>query len=243
MPRGIVSSTLRSADRLSIARFHTEPPEGLSWARNLRQFATASASLPDNARLLAMLSVAFRDAGNGCFESKYQYNFWCPLSAIPLADTDGNPATEPDLLWTPVVVPTPNHPEYPAAHGCASGAVMEAVRSFYETKNVSFDFNSMATGTTHHFDLTDDLVHEIRDARVWGGHALPLLGQRRCRAGQGSRQVGREEPLPPGRLKACRRRAARADPITDARSTRPAGRRATGSPPADAQVGFRPATK
>ena len=46
---------------------------------------------------------------------------------------------------------------------------MEVVRSFYETKNVSFDFDSMATGTTHHFDLTDDLVHEIRDARVWGG--------------------------------------------------------------------------
>ena len=80
MPRGSVSSTLRSAEQTSIARFHTEPPEGF-WARNLRQFATASASLPDNARLLAMLSVAFRDAGNGCFESKYQYNFWRPLSA------------------------------------------------------------------------------------------------------------------------------------------------------------------
>jgi hypothetical protein len=160
-------STQRTAAQTEIARFHTEPPEGF-WARNLRQFAMASPSLADNARLLAMLSVAFRDSSGGCFESKYQYNFWRPLSAIPLADTDGNPATDLDPQWTPVV-PSPNHPEYPAAHGCASGAVMETVRAFYGTKNVSFDFNSAVTATTHHFDRTDDLLKEVKDARVWGG--------------------------------------------------------------------------
>jgi hypothetical protein len=160
-------STQRTTAQTEIARFHTEPPEGF-WARNLRQFAMASPSLADNARLLAMLSVAFRDAGSGCFESKYHYNFWRPLSAIPLADTDGNPATDADPHWTPVV-PSPNHPEYPAAHGCASGAVMETVRAFYGTKSVSFDFNSAVTATTHHYDRTDDLLKEVKDARVWGG--------------------------------------------------------------------------
>ena len=163
---GAVSSQ-RTAAQTEIARFHTEPPESF-WARNLRQFAMASPSLADNARLLAMLSVAFRDGGSGCFESKYNYNFWRPLSAIPLADTDGNPATEADPQWAPVV-PTPNHPEYPAAHGCASGAVVETVRAFYGTKNVSFDFTSTVTGTTHHYDRTDDLLKEVKDARVWGG--------------------------------------------------------------------------
>jgi hypothetical protein len=164
---GGAASARRSEEQTEIARFHTEPPEAF-WARNLRQFATASPNLPDNARLLAMLSVAFRDAGGGCFESKYHYNFWRPLSAIPLADTDGNPATEADPLWTPVV-PTPNHPEYPAAHGCASGSTMEVLRTFYGTKNVSFDFSSAVTGTTHHYERTDDLVQEVRNARVWGG--------------------------------------------------------------------------
>jgi hypothetical protein len=164
---GGATSTRRSPAQTEIARFHTEPPEGF-WARNLRQFATASPNLPENARLLGMLSVAYRDAIGGCFESKYLYNFWRPLSAIPLADTDENPATEADPSWTPVV-PTPNHPEYPAAHGCASSALMEVVRTFYGTKHVIFDFNSTVTGTTHHFERTDDMVQEIGNARVWGG--------------------------------------------------------------------------
>lgn len=164
---GGAASPQRTAAQTEIARFHTEPPEGF-WARNLRLFAMASPSLADNARFLAMLSVAFRDAAGGCFESKYRYNFWRPFSAIQLADTDGNPATEADPQWTPVV-PSPNHPEYPAAHGCASGAVAETVRTFYGTKNVSFDFSSAVTGTTHHYDRTDDLLKEVKDARVWGG--------------------------------------------------------------------------
>ena len=156
-----------SAAQQDIARFHTEPPGGF-WARNLRQFATASPNLAENARLLAMLWTAQADAGSACFESKYYYKRWRPTSAIRLADTDGNSATEVDVTWEPWLA-TPNHPEYPAAHGCASASVMEVVRSVYGTKNVVFDFTSTVTGTTHHFERTDDLLHEVRDARVWGG--------------------------------------------------------------------------
>jgi hypothetical protein len=161
-------SAVRTAAQTETARFHTENPN-LFWNRNLRQFIDAGDDLADSARVGAMLWTVYQDAANGCFESKYHYNFWRPVSAINFADTDGNPATTSDPAWTPHV-PTPNHPEYPAAHGCVSGSLMETLRTIYGTKKVHFDFTSGVPGTVvHHFDSTDRFVHEIWDARVWGG--------------------------------------------------------------------------
>jgi hypothetical protein len=161
------TSTLRTAEQSEVARFFTEPPPPWQW-RNRARFATASPNLADNARITALFAVASTDAVAACFETKYHYNFWRPTSAIRLADTDGNPATEADAGWTPFVA-TPNHPEYPAAHGCDDGASAEVIRSFYGTKNVRFAFDSTVTGTTHLYDSTDDLVRDTRNARVWGG--------------------------------------------------------------------------
>ncbi|MEO6408351.1 MAG: vanadium-dependent haloperoxidase [Burkholderiaceae bacterium] len=161
------SSITRTVGQTEVARFHTENPNTF-WARNLRQFATASTNLAENARLAAMLWTAYQDAISGCFESKYHYNFWRPTSAIRLASTDGNAATIEDATWTPVVG-TPNHPEYPAAHGCGSGAVTEVLRDHYATKKIVFSFDSSVTGTTHPFERSDDLVKEVMNARVWGG--------------------------------------------------------------------------
>lgn len=161
------TSTVRTAEQTEVARFFTEPPGPWNW-RNRVRFATASPDLADNARITAMLEVAIVDALGACFETKYHYHYWRPTSAIRMADTDANPATEADPAWTPHV-PTPNHPEYPAAHGCNDGAIAEVIRGFYGTKKVRFAFDSTVTGTTHHYDSTDDLVHDSRNGRVWGG--------------------------------------------------------------------------
>ena len=74
-----------------------------------------------NARLLAQLNVAIADAAIACFEAKYTYVFWRPVTAIPLAATDGNPRTTEDPAWMPLFA-TPAHPEYPSAHSCLSAA-------------------------------------------------------------------------------------------------------------------------
>jgi hypothetical protein len=160
-------SALRTPAQLETARFHAESP-AVGPPRNLRRLATSQDALADNARLLAMLTVAFADAGIACFDTKYHYLFWRPQSAIPLADTDGNPATEADAAWTPVV-PTPNHPEYPAGHGCATSAIAETMRGFFGTKKIAFEWDSTVTNTTRQYASTDDLLHEVVDARVYGG--------------------------------------------------------------------------
>ncbi len=167
---GVASSSTRTAVQTDTARFHTEPPPRF-WTRNTRQFALGPAALAESARLMAMLWVAQADVTVACFEAKYFYHAWRPTSAITLADTDGNANTAPDLTWAPVV-PTPNHPEYPAAHSCNGAAVAEVLRVFYGTRQVSFTFDSQAAGLTSNrrdYAGVDAMAEELQVARIWGG--------------------------------------------------------------------------
>jgi hypothetical protein len=165
--RGGATSSVRTAAQLEAARFHTEPPPRF-WPRNLRRLAMTSGELVDQARLLAMLFTVQADATIACFESKYAYDYWRPLSAIPLADQDGNAATDPDPTWVPVLA-TPNHPEYPAAHACTASAVAETMRAYFGTAQIEFSFDSAVTGSTHRFTSLGGFVEEIRGARIDGG--------------------------------------------------------------------------
>jgi len=90
------------------------------------------------------------------------------VTAIRAADTDGNPSTVADSGWTPVAT-TPNHPEYPSAHGFLTGSYIEAVRHFFGTKHLTFTVTSTVTGTSRTFHNTDDLIDEVIEARIWGG--------------------------------------------------------------------------
>lgn len=164
---GGTTSALRSAAQLEAARFHTDPP-GIVQPRNYRSFAMDSRSLADNARTAALIWVAQADAVIACFETKYFYDFWRPVSAITLADTDGNAATTKDAAWTPVV-PTPNHPEYPSAHMCTNGAGMAALKAAFGTGQIAFSYNSTVTSTVRQYATPDDFLNEVILARIHGG--------------------------------------------------------------------------
>lgn len=160
-------STGRSAEQLEMARFHTEPPPFFV-TRNFGWFARTTASTANAARLLAQLYVTSADAIDACFEAKYFYERWRPQSAINLADTDGNAMTDADTAWTPAL-PTPPHPEYPAAHGCTAGSFTEVLRQYFGTKSVSFTWDSKASGTTRSYATTDAFIDEVKAARIYGG--------------------------------------------------------------------------
>ena len=163
---GAVSAT-RTAEQFETARFHTEPPP-IFLTRNFGRFARTTDNVADAARLMAVIYVGYADAIDACFEAKYFYEAWRPQSAIPLADTDNNAATVADAAWTPSV-PTPNHPEYPAAHSCTAGALGELLRLYYGTDRVIFNFDSTVTGTTRTYATTDALAEESKVARIYGG--------------------------------------------------------------------------
>ena len=75
-----------------------------------------------SARTFAVLNASAADAAISCWRAKFDFAFWRPITAIQLADTDGNPATVADPGWTPLIV-TPPYPEYPSGHACLVGAV------------------------------------------------------------------------------------------------------------------------
>jgi hypothetical protein len=77
-------------------------------------------------------------------------------------------ATIADPDWIPLD-PTPGHPEYPAAHGCGTEALMDALTAFFETDEVPYQVSSAVTGTTHQFASFEDVVTEVDSARVFGG--------------------------------------------------------------------------
>ena len=47
-----------------------------------------------------MENLSGADAAINCWNDKYYWDFWRPWNAIPRAEEDGNPATEPDAGWT-----------------------------------------------------------------------------------------------------------------------------------------------
>jgi hypothetical protein len=164
---GGATSATRTAGWFEVARLHTESPATFL-PRNYRAFAMDGKPIADNARVMAMLWVAMADATIACFETKYFYAFWRPVSAITLADTDGNPATDPDPAWTPSL-PTPNHPEYPSAHLCVNGAAAIAMRHFFDTHLINYSFGSTVTGSVRQYPGPDAFLAETTEARIMGG--------------------------------------------------------------------------
>ena len=182
-------STKRTADQTATGRFYT--------ANVIRQFnrlardiaGSRSLGLLETARLAAMIDVVGADAGISVLNAKYHYLFWRPVTAIdppsvkPDGDgfgpvpgyDDGNPATAEQVGWRPLIA-TPNHPEYPAAHGTITSSIAEVLTAYLGTNRIDvdvhgFDFAGAAGNldAIHHFDSAHDLRKEVINARLWGG--------------------------------------------------------------------------
>ncbi len=165
---GAIDSTVRTPEQTEIGLFWTDHA-GLQYGRAFRALVIArDLDVSDSARLLATLYVTAADAAIGCWDGKYHYSFWRPVTAIRNGGIDGNPDTAPDATWTPLGT-TPNHPEYPAAHGCVTGSIANALKNFFENPNVTLVVTSSVTNTTHTFANTRDLEAEVENARIYAG--------------------------------------------------------------------------
>ncbi len=123
----------------------------------------------DASRFMAMMSVTYADALIACFDAKYAFAFWRPITAIRAGDTDGNRWTVGDPAWAPLLPATPNHPEYPSAHSCITPAGGLVVAGFLRSGNIDFTVPSLTGLGDRHFDTVWDLQSEVGNARIWGG--------------------------------------------------------------------------
>ena len=69
-------------------------------------------------------------------------------------------------------MPTPNHPEFPAAHACNSAAVGAVLQRVFGGNNLEFSLDSTAAGLVapvRHYRKIDAMVNDLKVARIYGG--------------------------------------------------------------------------
>ena len=188
---GASIGSARSDEQTLVAKF---------WSANIvRQYNRAGRDIVDarglglleTARLAAMINLVGADAQMSTLHAKYHYLFWRPVTAIngsldPTAVTydgfgpvpgydDGNSATVEQAGWRPLLT-TPNHPEYPAAHGTITSAMAQVFSTFLGTNEIDIDIHGFDPAgppgnlnAVRHFGTTRELRHEVINARLWAG--------------------------------------------------------------------------
>jgi hypothetical protein len=162
---GSATSTVRTADQTAMALFFSTNPVPMYHA-TFRKLATdRHLSAAAAARMLVTVDMAGADAMIGCWKDKAYYHFWRPSTAIQLADTDGNPRTEPDPAWTPLIA-NPPYPDHPSGFNCYTGAVMYAAKDFFGRNNIPFVLHNPVTNTDRAYTRFTDVPKDTIEARM-----------------------------------------------------------------------------
>jgi hypothetical protein len=167
---GAINSGVRTPEQTHTAIFWQSTPVA-TWnavARAIVEDPSSSVGLADSARLFAMENLTAADAAINCWNDKYYWDFWRPWNAIPRAAEDGNPATESDSTWTPLIAAP--YPDHPSGHLCLDGAHLRVLRTAFGTDEIGFDVTSVQfPGEIRHYDRFSQALAEITEARIWAG--------------------------------------------------------------------------
>lgn len=175
---GVLNGSGRNADQSQFVLFWAGNTP-LYWNR-IAADLSAQRHLPltQNAHLFALLNVSMADAAIACWDGKYRYVFWRPITAIRNGDADMNPATDPDPTWQPFLDShpiladrgTPAHPEYPSGHSTVSGAAAFILaNAFGENTQFRVTSDALPGVPARSFSSFTQATSEIADARVFGG--------------------------------------------------------------------------
>jgi hypothetical protein len=181
---GASNSTTRTADQTQIGIFwsYDTPAMGTPAVR-FEEVAESIAiqmhnSLTQDARMFGLVNLALGDAGIAAWDTKYTYNRWRPITAIQLADTDGNPATVADRTWTPLGSPgdpgqpsfTPPFPSYVSGHATFGAALFTTLADFYRTDAAHFTLTSdLLPGVTRSYTSFTQAAYENAISRIYLG--------------------------------------------------------------------------
>ena len=162
------TSTTRTADQTVIGKFWA-PPIWNTWNVIAEKAAVAHhTNLERTARLFALLNLSFADSAIAMYDGKYHYQIWRPITAIRLADTDGNPATVADPNWSPLAV-TAADPSYPGAHSTISAAGATVLTAFFGNHDQIHVTSTALPGTVRTFDSYSDVATEAGLSRIFAG--------------------------------------------------------------------------
>jgi hypothetical protein len=175
---GSVNSTERTADQTSTALFFSGNALVQYNAALRDQVSVRHLDIVDAARMFAAIDMSVADVEISVWYAKYVYGFWRPITAINLADTDGNPNTVTDPSWVPLFPTTaggtqggtPPYPEYPSGYNAFNSTVTHGLENLFQTQHLQLTLISTAVpGVQRHYDSGDALCQDVVDARVWLG--------------------------------------------------------------------------
>ena len=175
-------STRRTEEQTLIARFWSDFSYTTSPAGHWNDIARALSlqrklGIAESARLFALLDVTLADTCIAIWNTKYHYNYWRPVTAMQRADEDGNPATEAEKAWQPLLS-TPPHPEYVSGHSGISGAAAEILSLYFGKDSVSFEVDSdTVKDIKRHFTSFEACAQEVARSRVYGGIHFSSAGR------------------------------------------------------------------
>ena len=168
---GALSGSARTADQTDLALFWAGNYQ-IVWNAALRDIATAHVhNIADSARLFALVNLAVADAAITAWDSKLHFHLWRPLTAIQEGDNDGNPQTDGDSSWQPLIV-NPPYPDYTSGANNVTDATTRALALFFGTDEMRFSVtttNPAAVQKTRTFDGFSDAAAEVVVARIWDG--------------------------------------------------------------------------
>jgi hypothetical protein len=131
-----------------------------------------SLSLIETARLFVLMNVSIHDALHTTLTSKFVYGVWRPITAIRQAETDLNPATDPDPMWS-TLIPTPPYPSYAGNMATIGASAARALALAIGTNEVAVTATWRQSGgqpdITHTFATLWEVAQEQADSRIYGG--------------------------------------------------------------------------
>ncbi len=196
---GSLNSSTRTAEQSHVAVFW-QSNAASTWNGVARRFAEERfLDITDSALLFAMVDLTAADAAINCWNDKYYWSFWRPITAIRHADTDGNPATLVDADWRPLFDPsldpaiagvgpaliTAPYPDHPSGHLCFSSSSLHAMQSFFGTDELTFYVTSSRfPGERRYFSRFSDVNTELIEARIWAGLHFRTADEQGAKLGQ-----------------------------------------------------------
>jgi membrane-associated phospholipid phosphatase len=183
------NSRTRSAEQTLIAWFWDDGAGSVTppghWNRIAQAVSRQQRLTPaENARLFALLNISMADAAILCWEGKFAFKYWRPITAIREADRDDNADTTPQRDWNSLLE-TPPFPSYPSGHSTFSGAAATALAHFFGTDAIRFRIDSDGMpGVTRSFAGFWAAAEEAGRSRIYGGIHYEFDNQEGLRTGR-----------------------------------------------------------
>jgi hypothetical protein len=162
---GSATSTDRTAAQTSTALFYSGLANVQLQAMLRDQVTVRDLDIVDAARMFAAANMSAADTIISVWYAKYVYGFWRPSTAINLADTDGNPATDPDPSWVPLRL-DPAYPDYPSGYNGFAAAVTRGLENVFHTRRLQLTVISTAVPDVRHYDTGEALRQDVVDGRM-----------------------------------------------------------------------------